>query len=440
MTLTDYLQSIYGQPMMGPSDMATPGNPALFAQGQMNAQQSPAQSPQQPGPTLSSYLADPAIQRGLLAMGAQLLRSSGPSRMPTTLGQALGSGAMVGMNATDAYRQQQAAGQQQQLNNAMKYGPQAMKVGNTLGTYDPVTHAFKPIYQGASTSTAEQWHPITAAERQKYNIAANDPNSWVVSSTGDIKIAGGSGYGTNPAELQQAASIGQSIIDGQQPPDMKGLYRQAAPVKAYLADHNYNLTKASQDWMATQKLLSTMNGAQQTRLRQAINQVDESLPLVQDLATKWDGGQFPILNKANLIAAKNGVYGPDAQSIATQLDAEIADVTSELGTVYKGGNSSTDESLKLAASQLNSGWSRKTLMDAIQLAQKNIRYRKNSLSLATAGIPVSQYNPGPKTPAQQAGERPSQPANAAPDAAIQYLKAHPETAQQFKAKYGYLPQ
>lgn len=195
---------------------------------------------------------------------------------------------------------------------------------------------------------------------------------------------------------------GQGIIDGTQPPTVSNsLSGNGFQVKAYLAANGYDLTKAFQDWTATQKLLQTMNGATQTRLRQAIGQVDESLNLAQSLSDQWAGGGFPALNRASLLLAKGGAYGSEAQSIATQLEAEINDITSELGTVYKGGNSSTDESLKLAATQLSSDWSQKTFQDMIRLAKQNIQYRKNSLTLSTAGITDSSYNPQQDTVTSQ---------------------------------------
>lgn len=196
----------------------------------------------------------------------------------------------------------------------------------------------------------------------------------------------------NPEDTGNAQSIAQAIVNGDQPPVLTGLYRLGGPVRAELERQGYDLTRATQDWTATTKLLATMNGAQQTRLRQAVGQVKEALPLVQELADKWGAGGYPVLNKAELEIAKQGGLGPDAQSLAVQLEAEIADITSELGTVYKGGNSSTDESLKLAATQLKANWSNQTLKDAIKLAQKNITYRENSLRLGTAGIENSQYN------------------------------------------------
>lgn len=183
-----------------------------------------------------------------------------------------------------------------------------------------------------------------------------------------------------------------AIMSGDQPPVLTGNSRYTPAIKAILGKQGYDLTKASQDWTATQKLFSTMNGAQQTRLRQATGQVSDSLDLVDQLAQQWKGGGFPILNKVNLVAATNGAYGKDAQSLATQLQTEIADMTGELANVYMGGNSPTDKALELAGQQLSADWSEDTFKNAVQLAKTNLAYRKNSLNLATAGIANSQYN------------------------------------------------
>lgn len=214
----------------------------------------------------------------------------------------------------------------------------------------------------------------------------------------------------NPAENDQVQAIGDAIVSGDQPPDVKGLYHYGAPVRAYLAKQGFNFTKATEDWTATQKRLGVMNGPQQLRLRQAVGQVEETLPQIEQLATQWQGGGFKPLNKATLAAAKQGLLGQDAQSLATRLDAMIADMTSELGTVYKGGNSSTDESLRLAAQNLQSDWSVQTLLDNIKQVKQQIAYRKNSMKLLTAGTPDNRYD-------QPVGDVAPMPGGAAPAAA-----------------------
>lgn len=188
--------------------------------------------------------------------------------------------------------------------------------------------------------------------------------------------------------------IARSIINGDQPPLLTGLYSKSAAVRAELAKKGYDLTKATQDWKATDKLLSTMNSAQQVRLRQAVSFTKESLDVIDQLNEEWRGGNFPLLNKANISAAKSGALGQDAQSLATRLDAQIADLVSELATVYKGGNSSTDESLSLAAKSLNGNFSYNQLKDSVNLIRQNLQIRENSINnTGVAGVGDNQYAP-----------------------------------------------
>lgn len=179
-----------------------------------------------------------------------------------------------------------------------------------------------------------------------------------------------------------AKAIAQAIRDGLQPPEVTGLYRLAGPVRAELSKQGYDLSKANLDWNATKRHLTTLNGAQQTRLRQAIVTAADSLDVIDSLANQWKGGRFPILNKANLALAKNGAYGQEAASIATQLEGQITDVTSELANAYMGGNSPTDHALSLAAKNLSANWDQKVLSDMVKLARTNLQIRRNSIEQA----------------------------------------------------------
>ena len=200
----------------------------------------------------------------------------------------------------------------------------------------------------------------------------------------------GGGTAAGPAD---AETIADAIISGNQPPEIKGLYRLAGPVKAALARKGYNLTAAMQDWSATQRHLTTLNGPQQLRLRQAVSFTADSLDVVEDLAEQWKAGGFPLLNKARLGAARQGLLGKQAQAIATQMESQISDLVSELAVVYRGGNASTDESLKLAAQNLKSEWSLPTLLKNVALVRKNLLIRKNSLaSTQVAGV-GGRYTP-----------------------------------------------
>src|SRR5262245_17226541 len=188
-------------------------------------------------------------------------------------------------------------------------------------------------------------------------------------------------------DKSNAKDIADAIESGEQPPTTQGLYRLAPLVRAELSRRGFNLANATLDWQATTKFLATLQGAQQTRLRQAAETAYHSLDVIDGLAKEWDAGQFPVLNHARMVAAKNGALGDKAASIATRLEAQINDLTSELGNVYMGGNSPTDHALTLAKSNLSGDWSRKVLQDATDLARKNLQIRLNSMkNMSPAGL------------------------------------------------------
>jgi len=222
------------------------------------------------------------------------------------------------------------------------------------------------------------------------------------------------------ASVQYSASdiqeIAKAIETGTQPPDLSRLYGKSAQVRAQLARDGYDMVKATEDWQQITKRIASMNSTQQVRLVQAVNFAYDSLDIIGQLNDAWQGSGFPTFNKATLLAAKSGVTNAplskpvtisvpkadgttedetitDKQTLATLLDAQISDLTSELGTVYKGGNTSTDESLSLAAFNLSSDWSWTTLNSALQQAKVNLQIRKNSIAGSTV-IPGNIYSQG----------------------------------------------
>ena len=176
--------------------------------------------------------------------------------------------------------------------------------------------------------------------------------------------------------------IADGIKGGIDPPDLsKYGYRDRTAIAAELKRQGFDLSTAAQDWTATQKHLATLNGAQQERLRQAVSFTSDSLGIIDDLYNQWQKvgptSGWKVFNKASLATSKQ--LPGEAGNLAHRLDAQISDLTSELGTVYKGGNSSTDESLKLAAKNLEADWNEKTFKDAINQVRQNLEIRKNSI-------------------------------------------------------------
>lgn len=372
----------------------------------------PSPTPQG-GYSLKDHLNSPLLEAGLAMMA---------SKSPNVL-QGVGEGALAGL---EAYKNRQM--EQQRIDAANNE-----VVGVPGGTYHLLNKLTgKVIDTGApvaATPTDLQRNLVSAGLKPgtpEYNQIMLDSVRGPTTAMRNAEAMGfkpgtpeyndylqktGSGFGGN-ASPDDVNLVTQAIINGDQPPTLSGLYRNTLPVKAALEKQGFDLTKASQDWTSTNKMLSTMNGTQQTRLRQAVGTVKETLGLVDNLAEQWQAGGYPILNQANRKLALQGVYGPEANSIATQLGAEIADITAEMGTVIMGGNTPTDHSLELAAQNLSADWSYPTLKAAIALARQNIAYRENSLKLSTAGIPDSQYNQFksvPDAPATPPGAPPAPP-------------------------------
>lgn len=172
----------------------------------------------------------------------------------------------------------------------------------------------------------------------------------------------------------------KAMKDGDAPPLLPG--RASKEYLATIAEskrQGFDLASAVTDWNATQKHIASMNGNQQLRLNQSINALPDMLDSVDALASQWKGGEFPLLNRANLALAKGGAYGPKVASVANKLEAQIADVTADLGNVYMGGNSPTDHALQLAGKNLNSNWDEKVLHDMVTLARQNVTIRRNSI-------------------------------------------------------------
>lgn len=174
-------------------------------------------------------------------------------------------------------------------------------------------------------------------------------------------------------------AIADAIASGTQPPVLTGMYRYGAAVRKALQEKGYDLTKANLEWQAMTRHMATMNSSQQVAITQNLSFLDDATKKVDDLVSAWNAGKFPILNKARLVAAKNGALGPEAQSIATQLDGQIQDTVAALSKVYMGAASPTSKSMELAAANLQSDWSAKTLHDMTNLIRTNAGYRRNAI-------------------------------------------------------------
>lgn len=227
---------------------------------------------------------------------------------------------------------------------------------------------------------------ITTDDKGNQNLVTQHKDGTVtetpLKSKGKTKTLAASGAGVPGSSPDDPKLVAQGIMEGKQPPTLAGLYRNGLRVRAELQKQGYDLMGAQRDWAATQKHMATMNGPQQERLRQAITFTSDSVDNIDKLYDEWNAlgrsGPFKLFNKATLAAAKH--MGGKAGEIATALDTQINDLTSELGTVYAGGNTSTDHSLSLASSNLKGEWDEPTFKRAVGQIRTNVRMRRNSIN------------------------------------------------------------
>ena len=229
----------------------------------------------------------------------------------------------------------------------------------------PEEREFQPFYK--AWLGAKSLEPSAANElkaRQEFYKRKQNPNSTINLMTRD-----------------DAKEIADAIENGDQPPTLTGLYRNAGPVRAELARRGVPLAKMETDWKATQRYMATLNGPQQVRLRQSIYSASGLLDKVEGLYDEWSRlaptSGFKTLNKGALVAMKN--LPGRAGAVASALDTQISELTADLGNIYMGGNSPTDQALKLGAMALKSEWNDETFREGVKQAKLNVGIRRNSI-------------------------------------------------------------
>jgi len=196
-------------------------------------------------------------------------------------------------------------------------------------------------------------------------------------------------------------------------------------LQGYLASKGFDLTTATREYKAVKDQLHTLNGPQQNRLRQSIVSAMDITDNIDKLYQEWKTvapvSGFKVFNKASIASAKQ--MPGEAGAIAQALEAQIADLTSDLGSVYQGGNSPTIEALKLAEKNLAANWNEETFKRATDLIRKNLKIRHNAiLHAGVAGVnPGSKYLPSDQT-SDQGDVAPSAPAGSAPPAVRKFTR------------------
>jgi hypothetical protein len=264
----------------------------------------------------------------------------------------------------------------------------AANPGATIEDYRTQLAAKKAVATRAPQAPSEIDLAIKAASGDKAAEAALRRLDQSKRESRPVTYMGGS---------DDAKAIADEIAAGRQPPTTKGLYRLGGPVRANLAKMQFNLAGAEVDWNAVQKHMAAINNSQQLRMRQAVEKIEPHVNLIEGLYSKLEKTGLPTGFSAwNKLALATASRLPgETGSLARNIEAQINDLSAELGTIYMGGNTPTDHALKQALTNLSGTWNPQTFHEAVRLIKENVDMRRQSIRFTgPAGVPKdSPYIP-----------------------------------------------
>lgn len=217
----------------------------------------------------------------------------------------------------------------------------------------------------------------------------------------------GEGMRVKQEERRSVPDYLQAMREGRLDPNLSGVPRElkAQVYDAAVKDPTLNMARLNLEYGAVKRSLATMNGAQQTRMRVALDTLSNTLPSVKQAYQDWKKtglpGNYKLFNKAALLKAKNS--GNPQQSAAAQtLDTLIQDMVAETSAVYMSGNSPTDSAMKRASENLKSEWNEAVFNRELEVLTRNLQTRQNVIeTLKPAGVdqnsvymPQSDVDPG----------------------------------------------
>jgi len=209
------------------------------------------------------------------------------------------------------------------------------------------------------------------------------------------------------------AAICDGIAAGRQPPGRKNARWSGTNLvklegclnrKTDEEGRPFSMHRAELRWQAQQRGVQTLNGTQQTRLRQIGNSIVGTIDKVESLIDGYEdlkiNSGLPILNKATVSLALAGLLGAEARDIVTQMEAYVTDIHTELSTVYRSGNAPTDSSLEKAEQNIQTWWSIPTMRKGLNMIRTQMNIRLNAIdeTPATTGGAWSQGDDGTYAP------------------------------------------
>lgn len=178
---------------------------------------------------------------------------------------------------------------------------------------------------------------------------------------------------------ENATAIADAIENGDQLADFQSLYGLAGPVKAELEKRGVNVNKMQLDTIAEKKLAQTLNGPQQTRLRQSIQSVTDGLDVLDNLNQEFKRSGIKAFNKGEIEALANGSGTKEQQELAQRFVTQITGLQDEFGNVIMSGNAPTDKALELAGRIFKSDYNDTSLSASIKQAKQLLSIRRAAI-------------------------------------------------------------
>ena len=226
----------------------------------------------------------------------------------------------------------------------------------TLNTPDSTVHFMKND-DGSETPV------VITKQGGKVTITDTKGNAYVPPS--------GTGEGGKTASQE----ISDAIIEGKQPPNTTGLYKQAAAVRSDLAKKGFDLSNAQLEWEAAHKQVLSLNGPQMVRYAGLAKSVVNTIDEVKNLSTELQNSGIPALNAAKLQTYSQTMGNTEKGQLAARYVAAINTLKEEFANLAQGGYAPTESAWALANQQINGNYGVKQLDAMLTEVQRLIRYR-----------------------------------------------------------------
>ena len=273
------------------------------------------------------------------------------------------------------------------------YAPEVISSAyKALGMQEPnpqptqPTQSTNPIVSSmaSSTDTSTQTSQNDTTQQNQLPIGAS-----IVRSGGKTKITPPT---AGVSQIQQRKSNAKDIADGIMKgitpvdPTVWGGMAGKQEVAAEMSRRGVDFDKMYTNWLATKKMIGTLNSTQQTRLRQSFDSVENSIPVLRNLSSELDRTGFVPANRLIIGAELNGVrlgntngMSKDQVSAATKYVTQMNLMRDELAQGFSSGNAPTIPAFRLADDILNQFYGKEQIGSALDQLEVNLRIRRNAI-------------------------------------------------------------